>query len=126
MITGLAHIGLFVVNMEETVAFYTEKLGMKLGYSKIIDDNGKIVKIQFIHLNSFVLECIEVPEEEIADRGRIEHLAIDVTNIEETKLELETKGIVFNGDIVIDEDMGCKYIIFKGPNQEGLEINQKI
>ncbi len=126
MISGLAHIGLFVVDMEESVAFYTEKLGMKLGKSKNIDDNGKIVKIQFLYANSFVVECIQVPGEVIADRGRIEHLAMDVTNIEETKLELEKKGIKFNGDIVTDEEIGCKYITFKGPNQEGLEINQKI
>ena len=92
-------------------------------------DGDKEITINFFRKGSLVLECIHVPNEEIATRGRIEHIAMAVEQIEETKKSLEEKGIVFNGDIVFDPitgPNGCKYATFTGPSGEGLEINEML
>ena len=127
----LAHIGLWVTDMEETKKFYQDILGFEAPTAKTVVDpeSGVKTEIVFLQKGNLILECICQPGTNLPDRGRIEHIAIAAGNIEQAVEVLLAKGIVFDGPIVEDKELwtkGVKYVTFRGPSGERLELNEVI
>lgn len=127
----LAHIGLWVTDIEETKKFYQDILGFEAptGKSAVDQESGITTEIVFLQKGNLILECICQPGTELPDRGRIEHIAIATDQIEQAVEELSARGVIFDGPIVQDEELwskGVKYITFRGPSGERLELNQVI
>lgn len=129
-IEGLAHIGIPVSDMSASIEFYQDILGMEVIHESILhDDELGDVKIGFVKKGTLVLEFYEMPVfDDSRKDGFIDHIAIKVKDIESVKDALSEKGISFIEDeIVFGENVfenGSKWILFNGPDNERLELNE--
>jgi len=92
------HIGIAVNNLEESLNFYTDVLGLKCQGTEIVDEQK--VKVAFLPCGDSELELLEStsPEGPIAkfiekNGEGIQHIALQVENIEETLEYLKEKGL---------------------------------
>ena len=98
MMKNVDHNGIAVTNMDESVAYYTEVLGLKL--LKIEEVPSQRVKVAFIDAGNVKIELLEPTSEESTIHGFIQkkgqgihHVAFGVTSIEERMVELRDKGV---------------------------------
>ena len=126
---GLAHIGLFTENIENSKNFYIGNFGFKLEGEFIIDKPGNAwLKIAFINLNGMVIELLEPSDKSNIKKGNdgcVDHLAIEAACLDNEIANLKEKGIVFETDSPIRIDKlfkGVKVIFFRGPSGERLEL----
>lgn len=94
----LDHIGIAVKNLEESLKFYQNALGLKLEGIEIVKDQK--VKTAFLPLGDTHIELLEATEADspvgkfIEKRGEgIHHIAIQVENIEDHLEKLDDKEI---------------------------------
>lgn len=93
------HVGIAVNNLEETLKFYEEVLGLKCEGTEVVEDQK--VKVAFLPVGDTELELLESTTEDgpiakfIAKnggRGGIQHVAVRVDNIEKAIEEVKGKG----------------------------------
>jgi len=92
------HIGIAVSNLEESLKFYTEVLGLKSAGTEVVEEQK--VKVAFLPCGDSELELLEStsPDGPIAkfiekNGEGIQHIAIRVDNIDATLEELKGKGV---------------------------------
>jgi len=129
MILGLAHIGLMVSDVNRSKNFYQEILGMEVLHENTIEDETGLINVCFMKKNDLVLEIYQLPQPyKKAEDGAINHIAFKVKDIETVKDALIQKGIQFTqNEIVFCKklfDRGSKWICFRGPDNESLELNE--
>lgn len=91
------HIGIAVKNLDETLKFYTEALGLEVHGTETVEEQK--VKVAFLPLGDTEVELLEStsPDGPIAKyiekKGEgIQHLAFKVENIEEAIEYMKEKG----------------------------------
>lgn len=98
-ILKIDHIGIAVNNLEDTLKFYEDILGLKCEGTEIVQDQK--VKVAFLSVGDTELELLESTTEDgpiakfIAKnggRGGIQHIAVRVSNIEKAIEEVKNKG----------------------------------
>jgi len=118
LMKGLCHIGIMTDNAEASVRWYCDKLGFRPWYA------GKMgpMTLTFVEGYGMVVEFVAAGRFE--GMGAVDHIALEVINIEAAVADLRAKGV----DI---PDPGCapdffpsgmKNVFFKGPNGEKLEF----
>ncbi|MET1013687.1 MAG: methylmalonyl-CoA epimerase [Paenisporosarcina sp.] len=92
------HIGIAVKNLDETIPYYTETLGLSV--LKIEEVSSESVRVAFIDAGNVKLELLEPMSEESAIHAFIEkkgegihHIAFGVEGIDERMIELREKGV---------------------------------
>ena len=92
------HIGIAVKNLDETMKFYADALGLKTIATEVVEDQK--VRIAFIPVGDSEVELIESTSPDgpvakfIESRGEgLQHIAFRVENVEEALQELKSKGI---------------------------------
>lgn len=125
MIQGLAHIGLFVHDVEVSKAFYCEKLGFQI-VSETENPDG--TKISMVRNNDCMVELVYLPGYDGYTDGFVNHFAMKVEDILEAKKNLEAKGIAFEMDEPVFSNVfhGVKFLMFRGPDGEHLEIDEML
>lgn len=128
-ICGLAHIGLFITDIERTKAFYKDILEFDNIYEcQSKEADGSITKICFMRNGDLTLELVQFEKPTQKVDGWVDHIALKVQNIEATKELLESRGIEFEEkEITYAPHVfpnGDKWILFRGPDGEHLEINE--
>lgn len=128
-IKGLAHIGLYVKDIERTKKFYAEMLGFVTYFECVSESPDGDILVAFARNGDCVLELVQLPVPVQRSDGWFEHLALKVSNIEEVKKELESKGIVFDEEEIthakhVFPPKGSKWILFRGPDNEHIELNE--
>lgn len=125
-VKGIAHVGLYIKDIERSKKFYTEILGFeKICEFVSLEDN----KIAFVKSGNLIIELIQHKVWMDRKDGLFDHIAMEVENIEETSERLRELGISFEADIYFDDlvfDKGVKYQAFRGPDGEHLEIYQTL
>lgn len=127
----LQHIGIPVTDIRVSEAFYS-RLGFTNVMESSFDHEGDKGICLMMQREQIIIEIYQMPSkvlETIKQRkdGHIDHIAFDVSDIEETYRLLKSNG--FN---VIEESPvflkfwknGCRYFNILGPNGERLEFNQ--
>lgn len=142
MATGLEHVGLSVSNLERSIAFYQEHLGLELVRIIDCDENsllGKVVAIpgcvaRIAHLKSAtgMLELFEyihpcgdpVPrgKRNQADLGHI-HAGFSCEDVRTEYVRLRAEGIKFLSEPV-EFRPGVWVVYFYGPDGEVGELRQ--
>jgi methylmalonyl-CoA/ethylmalonyl-CoA epimerase len=96
MLQRIDHIGIAVKNLDETVAFYRQVMGLEVSSSEVF--NG--MKIAFLRIGDSELELLEdlTPDgaiaRHVAKRGEgMQHVAYRVDDIEQALQDMRTKGI---------------------------------
>jgi methylmalonyl-CoA/ethylmalonyl-CoA epimerase len=96
MLRQIDHIGIAVENLEETVAFYRQVMGLEVSATEVFSG----MKIAFLRIGDSELELLEdlTPDgaiaRHIARRGEgMQHVAYRVDDIEQALQEMRAKGI---------------------------------
>ena len=117
LLSGVQHIGIPTIDLNKTVEFY-QKLGFYITFEA---SNVKFMKIGNLVIEFYVVEKTN------DFYGAIDHIAIDVIDIEEVYREI----CRLNYNTLDDEihflpfwEKGVKYFTIEGPNKERLEFSQ--
>lgn len=124
-IRKLEHVGVMVKDIEISIEFYQNKLGLDL--LDQISANEPSVILAFLGDRSsgqVYVELISGDEEDYPDEGKVHHIAFTVDNIEEEVTRLQALKVPFLSEEVNILANGTKYIFFKGPDGETLELFQ--
>lgn len=126
---GLAHIGIPVRSIETSKAFYKE-LGFEIADEKPSLDGFSVIMLIFGNLIIELYQKLDDSEPEVQNRcdGHIDHIAIEVSDIERTYQDVLDHNfeLVTNGIIKIDVwENGSKYFIIVGPDRERIEFSQR-
>jgi methylmalonyl-CoA/ethylmalonyl-CoA epimerase len=97
-ISHIEHIGIAVKNLDESIAFYEQKLGMKCYAVEEVADQK--VKTAFFMVGQTKIELLESTDSEgpigkfIEKKGEgVHHIAFATKEIEQALSNLESKGI---------------------------------
>lgn len=127
LIQGLAHIGVYVKNLEKSKKFYCEILDFTIEEECSAGDSS----VAFAVNGDMALELIQpLHERERAD-GVVDHIALKVTDIEKVKARLEERGLAFKEETEVTfapevYPNGSRWIMFRGPDNEHLELNERL
>lgn len=110
------HIGIKVMDMEQSIDFYTTVLGCTVE-KDVMNGASRLV---FLNAHGMTIELIYKTENQVRETGPVEHLAFRVDDLKEAVRKLNahgimdiTKPIVFNNSDII---------FFNGPNNERFEF----
>lgn len=129
---GWDHLAVRVKDLEKTMSFYAG-LGFAMTGNGYLDTEDGRLYIAFMTCKGFTLELIQLVGAAAADpdtwkNGKIDHLALDVENIQDAFMEARSCGYEVL-DYGIHElplfEHGCRFFTIKGPNGEKIEFNQK-
>ena len=121
--TGIQHIGIPTNDMEKTIAFY-HGLGFETAHENVIPDSGD--RVAFLKYGNLVIETYE-NHQAVEKNGAIDHIAIDVTDVDAIYAELKKAGYQ-----ILDEGVqslpfwanGVRFFTILGPNKEKVEFNE--
>ncbi len=92
------HIGIAVKNLDETLKFYQDILGLECAGTEIVEEQK--VKVAFLPIGDSEIELLESTEEDgpiakfIKKKGEgIQHIAYRVDNIDKAIEQMKEKGI---------------------------------
>ena len=119
---GLAHIGVFVKDMEASIDFY-QRLGFNLDSQRVTDSG---IKIAFLSAGSCILELVGRNVEPYRTAGVVDHIAILVDDLDEAIVKANKNGIKVEapkaGTAPVFGIM--RNVFFAGPDGERLEFCQ--
>jgi catechol 2,3-dioxygenase-like lactoylglutathione lyase family enzyme len=129
---GLQHIGIPVTNLERSKAFYTQ-LGFVESMRTDLPGASEPIRVAMMQHEKLTLELYQLDQAErqaISKRndGHIDHIALDVIDIEQAYIEICTAGLeVLEDDAPVYLpfwDQGVRYFTVRGPDGEKVEFNQ--
>lgn len=98
MTEKLDHIGIAVENLEQSMAFYKDVLGLELHGTETVEEQK--VKVAFFPVGDTEIELLESTDPEgpiakfIAAKGQgVQHLAFRVRDIEKVLADLKARGV---------------------------------
>lgn len=125
---GLAHIGIPTSDLEKSVAFY-KSLGFRIIVDKKEMEGNNFI---FMECNGVIIGLPQSLDENIRKGagtrgdGNIDHFALLVDDLEETKKELEEAGVdfVIEGISVTEawEPRSCRCLMVYGPDNVKIEF----
>ncbi|MEI3204016.1 MAG: VOC family protein [Lachnospiraceae bacterium] len=121
--TGVQHVGIPTNDMEATVNFY-HRLGFETAFETINEAANE--KVVFLKLHNLVMEAYENHQAKM-ESGAIDHVAIDVKDIEETWKFINESGLNTTKDTIHFLPFwsnGVKFFTIEGPNKERIEFSQ--
>lgn len=124
MIQKLEHVGIFAKDMEESISFYSNVLGMKLVNRVQLNDEVELAFLSYPGQEDVQVELISRDPSSVATEGIVNHLAFTVTDIEAVISKLKQAGYEVSDEwprTILD---GKKIAFFAGPSGEKLELFQ--
>ena len=122
-LNGSQHIGIPTNDIEKTIEFY-KKLGFETALQTINEEAGE--KVAFLKLKTLVIETYENKQAKLTN-GAIDHVAIDVKNIEEVYHYIEENQMNTTNDeihFLPFWENGVRFFTIEGPNKEKVEFSQ--
>ena len=121
------HIAVICSNYEVSKRFYVEILGLKI-VREVYREARDSYKLDLAIGDNYVIELFSFPNPPARgsrpEHCGLRHLAFEVASVENSKRELESKGIVVEG-IRIDEFTGKKFSFFSDPDDLPIEIYER-
>jgi lactoylglutathione lyase len=131
-INHLQHIGIPVTDIKRSEAFY-QRLGFETVMHAPFQFEGAAGTCIMMKHEAIMLEFYQMPEAQLREirtrgNGHIDHIAFDVSNIDQAFAELKSKNfqVVESEPVFLPTfwNKGCKYFNILGPDGERLEFNQ--
>lgn len=122
-LSGIQHIGIPTNDIETTVHFY-ETLGFEAAFCTVNEEVNE--KVAFLKLNTLVVEIYENKAARM-ETGAIDHVAIDVKDIQKVYEMINQAGLNTTNDKVHFLpfwENGVKFFTIEGPNKEKIEFSQ--
>jgi lactoylglutathione lyase len=128
MVTGLAHIGVFVADMDQSITFYSDMLGFECYHQTEITKQEDVIKLAFLRCGTCELELVELPVHAPRKAGVVDHIALSVNDLDGMMAHLKAHGVVFETALPEERpeifDNGIRCIFLPGPDGERIELNQ--
>ena len=121
--TGVQHIGIPTNDIDKTVEFY-HKLGFETAFETVNEEANE--KVVFLKLGTLVVETYENHAAKM-EHGAIDHVALDVRDIEEIFRYINEAGLNSTQDTIHFLpfwENGVKFFTIEGPNKEKVEFSQ--
>ena len=117
-IKGLAHIGIFVKDIDVSIDFY-KRLGFTLDKVEEIH-----IRLAFLSAGTCLIELVEQKDMPARTAGAIDHFAVEVDDIDAAIARAKENGIAIDASAVKSIDIlgGIKNVFFQGPDGERLEF----
>ena len=143
MATDYLHVGISVRNLNESVKFYTEVLGMEEGLrtrhkgdkvSRVVAVEDAEVDVCYVTKGQHRLELIEYKNKDQAklnttyksqDDPGLVHIAFIVDDVDEAYRKIKGLGYEFNSAPMVTRENGPKIAFFRGPDNVIIELYQK-
>ncbi len=122
-LNGLQHIGIPTEKMDETLTFFE-----KLGFTRAFETMNEGDRVVFLKLGNLVVETYESDDVKNA-YGAIEHVAVDVTDVEAVYKSICAMGLnTLNDEIHFLPfwEKGVRFFTIEGPNKEKVEFSQML
>lgn len=123
--TGVQHIGIPTNDIDKTITFY-QRLGFTIAYQTV---NEKVnERVAFLQFGNLIIETYENHAATLRS-GAIDHLAIDVKEIDRLYEEIKTAGFHILDDSVQYLpfwEKGVKFFTILGPNEEKVEFCERL
>ncbi|MBS4176636.1 VOC family protein [Lederbergia citrea] len=120
----MEHVGIMVNDMEESLTFYQNILGLKLRNREWLNDTVELAFLYFPEQPSVEIELVFGVQ--VENEGIVNHLAFTVNDIEAELIRFKEAGVK-----LIDEEPrsilndNVKIAFFHGPNGEKLELVER-
>lgn len=125
-IVGIAHTGLFVKDAQRSLEFYRDVLGFQVVWDTMNGD----ARLVFVECGGAQIEIVQLPGFQPRPDGWFDHVALKVTNFDQVKADLQAKGIEFDESTYEHSPVvfpgGSRWIFFRGPDGERLEIVENL
>ncbi|WP_308635910.1 VOC family protein [Paenibacillus silvisoli] len=121
----LEHIGIMVTNIEKSITFYTEVVGLKHLYTMMHTNN--VIRLAFLagaDGQESEIELIEGYDGQLAEEGRTHHVAFTVDDVEAEFKRIQDLGVPLKDTEITTLPNGARYFFFYGPDGEYLEMFQ--
>jgi glyoxylase I family protein len=138
MIQDFVHVGISVFDLEASVRFYTEVLGMQVDYrahhsgdriSRVVDVQNAELNICVVRKGGMRLELIDygnagkkIRQCKDQDSPGLIHLALKVSDVDGEYRRLKSMGYQFNSPPMVTRDSGPKICYFRGPDNVVMEL----
>lgn len=122
LFSGIEHIGIKTLNMEDGIQFYTEVLGFEFLYRKKPGNS----ELAFLRLGGMVIELVEIKEGQRFEDGLVNHLAFTVTDINKAVAWLKQNQVTLLQEEPQSIGEGSYNFFFRGPSGEKLELYQRL
>jgi len=128
----LQHLGIPVTDIKRSKAFY-EQFGFTETLYEEIPDKPEPIAIIMLQKGNFTIELFQLSGEERKAIGRrsdghIDHVALNVIDIDKAYAEMKTAGFEIleqNAPVFLPFwEHGLKYFTVRGPDGEKVEFNQ--
>ena len=122
-LNGVQHIGIPTNDIEKTIEFY-KKLGFEIAFQTVNEEANE--KVAFLKLHTLVIETYE-NKAAVMQSGAIDHIAIDVKDIEKVYAMINQAGLNSTQDTIHFLpfwENGVKFFTIEGPNKEKVEFSQ--
>ncbi|WEK55113.1 MAG: VOC family protein [Candidatus Cohnella colombiensis] len=119
----IEHVGIMVSSIENSIPFYKEVIG--LSHLETITHTNGVIRLAFLAFPNSPdteVELIEGFDGEVAQAGRVHHIAFTVDQLDDEFARL--RGLSVQG---IDKEIttlpnGSRYFFFNGPDGEAIEF----
>lgn len=121
-VLGFGHVGVQSADLERSRRFYADMLG----FDVVWEYENPGYHMLFMGRNGCIVELMQGASRSSAD-GPLNHLSILVDDVEKAKAALEAKGVRFETEVLLDADLyprGEKFAMFRGPDDERLQLEQ--
>ncbi|MBR8694501.1 glyoxalase/bleomycin resistance/dioxygenase family protein [Bacillus velezensis] len=118
------HTGIMVKDIETSIAFYQDVLGMQLK-DRITHTNG-IIELAFLGFQEgpeTEIELIQGYSSELPAEGKVHHVALLTEDIAAEFTHAKRQGAVFIDEEITTLPNGYRYFYIEGPDGEWIEFS---
>ncbi|MCL2361785.1 MAG: VOC family protein [Defluviitaleaceae bacterium] len=117
-ITGLAHIGIFVKDIDKSIDYY-KRLGFTLDKEEQLG-----IRLAFLSAGTCLIELVEQKDLLKREAGVVDHVAVVVDDIDGAIANAKAQGIKIDASKINEVPIlgGVRNIFFEGPDGERLEF----
>lgn len=120
------HVGVMVNDIERSIEFYEEVVGMKL-IAKVPHSNG-VIQLAFLgfeNTDETELELIQGYNNQLPKEGKVHHFAVAVDEIESEFERIKSLDVQLIDEEITILPNGYRYFFFHGPEGEWIEFFQR-
>jgi lactoylglutathione lyase len=122
-IKKIEHVGVMVKNLENSIAFYRDVIGME--HRGTLDHTNGVIRLAFMGFadsKETEIELIEGYNAGLPTEGKVHHLAFTVDGLETEIERLRALNVTFIDQEITTLPNGSRYMFFEGPDGEWIEL----